>query len=297
MAIVGGFDIYRKQITFDYLDTGTGQVRRGRIDPACRQVLRSWLDRFAGRDDVTFAVEGCTGWLFVVQELQRAGITALLAEPAETAHLRGPKMHAKTDKADSRHLRTLVADGKVPASWIPPEQACELRALLQLYRDLSEEHTAWPAHPCHVVPPGRARHGAPAQFRTGARRAGQRSGHRPVGGRCAGRAGRAAADGAPGSRAEAGARPDRRDPSDLSRWEQPRGCTGSPGAPGEVAVQMGRQPRLSVRCHRVALPPAWPKRGQLAARATALTSTPAGTKARAGLWLVTVSGTTNSGRR
>ena len=210
MAIVGGFDIYRKQITFDYLDTGTGQVRRGRIDPACRQVLRSWLDRFAGRDDVRFAVEGCTGWLFVVQELQRAGITALLAEPAETAHLRGPKMHAKTDKADSRHLRTLAADGKVPASWIPPEQACELRALLQLYRDLSEEHTAWPAHPCHVVPPGGARHGAPAQFRTGARRAGQRSGHRPVGGRCAGRAGRAAADGAPGSRAEAGARPDRR---------------------------------------------------------------------------------------
>ena len=143
MAIVGGFDIHRKQITFDYLDTETGQVRRGRIDPACRQVLRSWLDRFAGRDDVTFAVEGCTGWLFVVQELQRAGITALLAEPAETAHLRGPKMHAKTDKTDSRHLRTLVADGKVPASWIPPEQACELRALLQLYRDLSEEHTAW----------------------------------------------------------------------------------------------------------------------------------------------------------
>jgi transposase len=144
VAIVGGFDIHRKQITFDYLDTVTGQVRRGRIDPACRAVLRGWLEqRFAGRDDVTFAVEGCTGWLFVVQELQRAGITALLAEPAETAHLRGPKQHAKTDKTDSRHLRILVADGKVPTSWIPPEQACEPRVLLQLYQDLSEERTAW----------------------------------------------------------------------------------------------------------------------------------------------------------
>jgi transposase len=144
VAIVGGFDIHRKQIAFDYADTVTGQVRRGRIDPACRATLRGWLEqRFAGRDDVTFAVEGCTGWLFVVQELQRAGITALLAEPAETAQLRGPKKRAKTDKTDSRHLRTLVADGKVPASWIPPEQACELRALLQLYRDLAEEHTAW----------------------------------------------------------------------------------------------------------------------------------------------------------
>jgi transposase len=92
---------------------------------------------------VTFAVEGCTGWRFVVEELQQAGITALLAEPAETAHQRGPKKRAKTDKADARHLRTLVSEDRVPLSWIPPEQVCELRALLQLYRDLAEEHTAW----------------------------------------------------------------------------------------------------------------------------------------------------------
>src|SRR6266567_4023430 len=143
MAIVGGFDIHRRQVTFDYLDTGTGQVRRGRIDPACRQRLRAWLERFAGRDDVTFAVEGCTGWRFVVEELQRAGFTALLAEPAETAHQLGPKKRAKTDRADARHLRTLVAEGRVPVSWIPPGQARELRVLLQLYRDLREEHTAW----------------------------------------------------------------------------------------------------------------------------------------------------------
>lgn len=90
MAIVGGFDIHRRQVTFDYLDTVTGQVRRGRISPACRETLRHWLERFAGREDVTFAVEGCTGWQFVVGELQQAGITALLAEPAGTAHLRPP---------------------------------------------------------------------------------------------------------------------------------------------------------------------------------------------------------------
>jgi transposase len=144
MAIVGGFDIHRQQVTFDYLDTVTGRVRCGRIEPACRQVLRDWLAaRFAGRADVTFAVEGCTGWRFVVEELQRTGITALLAEPAETAERRGPKQRAKTDKTDARHLRTLAAEGRVPCSWIPPYQVCELRALLQLYRDLAEEHAAW----------------------------------------------------------------------------------------------------------------------------------------------------------
>ena len=46
MPIVGGLDIHRKQITFDYLDTGTGQVQRGQISPADREHLRAWLARF-----------------------------------------------------------------------------------------------------------------------------------------------------------------------------------------------------------------------------------------------------------
>jgi transposase len=143
MAIAGAFDIHRRQITFDFVDTVTGQVQRGRIAPATRMALRDWLGQFAGRADVTFAVEGCTGWRFVVEELQAAGITALLAEPAETAHQRGPKKRAKTDKADARRLRELVVDERVPSSWIPPEQVRELRALLQLYRDLAQEQMGW----------------------------------------------------------------------------------------------------------------------------------------------------------
>ena len=42
MPIVGGLDIHRKQITFDYLDTVTGQVCRGQIAPADRAHLRAW---------------------------------------------------------------------------------------------------------------------------------------------------------------------------------------------------------------------------------------------------------------
>src|SRR5437016_13459439 len=58
MPIVGGLDIHRKQLTFDYLDTVTGEVRRGQIAPADREHLRAWLAWFAGRDDVAFAMEG-----------------------------------------------------------------------------------------------------------------------------------------------------------------------------------------------------------------------------------------------
>jgi len=41
MTMVGGFDVHRKQITFDYLDTETGEVKRGQIAPADRMHLRN----------------------------------------------------------------------------------------------------------------------------------------------------------------------------------------------------------------------------------------------------------------
>jgi transposase len=143
MPIVGGLDIHRKQITFDYLDTVTGQVQRGQISPADREHLRAWLARFGGCDDVAFAVEGCTGWRYVAEELAAAGIAAHLAEPADTAFARGRKRHAKTDRTDSRHLRMLLAEGRLPECWIPPARILEARALLEAYHDLRAEHTAW----------------------------------------------------------------------------------------------------------------------------------------------------------
>lgn len=144
MPIVGGLDIHRKQITFDYLDTVTGEVQCGQIAPADRAHLAGWLARrFTDRHDVEFALEGCTGWRYVAEELARAGAGRQVGEPAETAALRGRKRHAKTDRADARHLRQLLADGRLPQCWVPPSHILECRALLELYRDLRVEHTAW----------------------------------------------------------------------------------------------------------------------------------------------------------
>ena len=158
MPIVGGLDIHRKQITFDYLDTATGEVGRGQIAPADRAHLRAWLARFAGRDDAAFALEGCTGWRYVAEELAAAGVAAHVAEPADTAFARGRKRHAKTDKTDSRHLRMLLAEGRLPECWIPPGRILECRALLETYHDLRAEHTAW-VQRIHAV---LFHHGAPA---------------------------------------------------------------------------------------------------------------------------------------
>src|SRR3712207_7677359 len=112
MRIVGGLDIHRRQITFDYLDERTGQQRRGRIAPADRMLLRGWLTTTLDGAPAAFAVEACTGWRFVVEELQRAGIEAHLAEPADTAAARGPKRRAKTDRHGAPHLRELLRPGR-----------------------------------------------------------------------------------------------------------------------------------------------------------------------------------------
>jgi transposase len=132
MSIVGGFDLHRKQLTFDYVDRATGELQRGQITPADRRHLAVWLRRFDGVSDVEFAVEGCTGWRYVVEELQNAGVKAQLAEPADTAAARGRKKRAKTDRADAKLVRELLDGGRIPQCWIPPFQVLEHRALLEL---------------------------------------------------------------------------------------------------------------------------------------------------------------------
>src|ERR687892_750517 len=98
MAIVAGFDVHRAQITFDALDTDTGEVHRGRIaaDP---ESVRGWVGRFVGRR-VDVAVEACTGWLFVCEALSEAGAVAALPEPGETSGPRGRKSRAQTHPQD-----------------------------------------------------------------------------------------------------------------------------------------------------------------------------------------------------
>lgn len=143
MAILGGIDIHRSQLTYDYIDTRTGEIRAGEVRPANRQGLRRWLKRLEGAEHVAIAIEAGTGWRYVSEELRRAGCRVYLAEPAETAYLKGPKRRAKRDLGDAKHLRELVQQGRVPESWIPPQEILEARALIRLYLDLLEERGAW----------------------------------------------------------------------------------------------------------------------------------------------------------
>ena len=98
--------------------------------------MRRFLARFRGQQ-LEVALEATTGWRFVVEELQRIGAVVHLAEPADTAALKGNKKHAKNDRADARHLRELLMAGRLPESWIPPAHILDLRARVRLRHTLS----------------------------------------------------------------------------------------------------------------------------------------------------------------
>src|SRR5438270_2869259 len=137
-----GLDQHRGQITGEWIDTETGEVQRSRVAPADRAHVRRWLERFRGQE-LEVALEATTGWRFVVEELRRIGAVVHLAEPAETAGLRGPKKRAKNDRADARHLRELLMVKRLPESWIPPDHILDLRARVRLRHTLSEQRGEW----------------------------------------------------------------------------------------------------------------------------------------------------------
>ena len=74
MPIVGGLDIHRKQLTFDYPGTVTGEVRRGQIAPADREHLRAWLVRFAAVTTSRSRWRGAPGGGMSPRRLAAAGM-------------------------------------------------------------------------------------------------------------------------------------------------------------------------------------------------------------------------------
>ena len=97
MSIVGGFDLHRRQITYDYVDTATGEVDRGRVAPADRAHLREWLKRF-GDKEVPFVLEGCTGWSRVARAgcSRRASSALPVTTSASPTQPRRPHCGAQT---------------------------------------------------------------------------------------------------------------------------------------------------------------------------------------------------------
>jgi transposase len=140
-------DLHRGQITFDALELETGELWRGRIWHPDRARFRRWLaEELAPRAEdgrAAIAVEGCTGWRYVVEEIVAAGFEPHVAEPADTQAARGRKKRAKTDRSDAKLMRELLAAGELTESWIPPEAVLEWRERVRLYKTLLDQRRMW----------------------------------------------------------------------------------------------------------------------------------------------------------
>ncbi|MGH9045361.1 MAG: IS110 family transposase [Acidimicrobiales bacterium] len=147
MTMLCGLDLHRGQITYDAFCEETGELWRGRIWSPDRARFRRWLqNEVAPRADgasVAIAVEGCTGWRYVVEEIVAAGFEPHLSEPAETQAARGRKKRAKTDRSDSALQRVLLASGELPESWIPPRDVLEWRERTRIYKTLVGDRRRW----------------------------------------------------------------------------------------------------------------------------------------------------------
>ena len=86
MAIVGAFDVHRRQVTYDVLDTATGQVCRGQIHPACRATLRQFLGRFADQKEVSSLRSSAPGMGARWRSDRRSGSPGALRR-AKRAHI------------------------------------------------------------------------------------------------------------------------------------------------------------------------------------------------------------------
>jgi transposase len=96
------------------VEQATGRWERGRIVPADRQHLAAWLGRFDGAGQVEFAMEGCTGRRYVAEEMRAARRGAACGGAGGYLGAAGAERLAKTDRADARLLRELLAAGRLP---------------------------------------------------------------------------------------------------------------------------------------------------------------------------------------
>ena len=123
MGIVGGFDIDRRQITFDYVDSGTGEVSRGKISSvqtAGRGAGRHGWGVSTGVVTSPSPSKGARDGASSSRSSHGVGAKAHLAEPADTAKERGRKQRAKTDRTDAWSAARAPGHGPAARVLDPP---------------------------------------------------------------------------------------------------------------------------------------------------------------------------------
>lgn len=121
-----GCDAHRRYSVFVAMDEKGKASRPVRVEHERRE-LRGFLRRLQPGTPV--AVEATGSWYWLVDEIEAAGLQAHLAQPFAARRMLGGG--PKTDGIDARALATLLRNGTLPESWIPPAELRDLRNLMR----------------------------------------------------------------------------------------------------------------------------------------------------------------------
>lgn len=119
-----GIDMHQRYSFCSVKETTTGQRTRVRV-PHTPGAVEAFLAPYRGQ---AAAVEATRNWYWMVNALEAAGLQPHLADPAATKPFLGRQ---KTDRIDADGIADLLAEGRLPESWIAPRAIRDGRELLR----------------------------------------------------------------------------------------------------------------------------------------------------------------------
>lgn len=127
MGDIIGCDAHKRYSVFVTMGAGGTMGKEMRVEHD-RDVFRKFLHDVASGSQI--AVETVGNWYWMIDEMERAGHTPVLAHARKAKLMMGQVN--KTDTLDARGLATLLKNGTLPSVWIPSTEVRDQREVTRM---------------------------------------------------------------------------------------------------------------------------------------------------------------------
>lgn len=121
-----GLDVHKRYNQACVMD-GSGMIVKEQRFLNTKEELDEFLETIP--EDSEFAIEACSVWMPVFEELERKGFDVHLAHPSRVKLI--AEARVKTDKIDAKVLANLLRTDMLPEAYIAPEHIRRLRAIVR----------------------------------------------------------------------------------------------------------------------------------------------------------------------
>jgi transposase len=138
MTVYIGCDFHPHSQTVAWCDPKTGEIRTQRIEHSDRKGLKSFYERFKGKQ-VVVGVEACGGLVWFEELLKEVGHELQVGDATKIRKM-APSRH-KTDRRDAEHILDLLMAGRFPGLWRRPKENEEVLIELRYRHGLVKQRT------------------------------------------------------------------------------------------------------------------------------------------------------------